>query len=132
MCARRIVYVWTGFWSANKRYLDEQTYDPAAISLLTLLSALTFMGLYRAYRKRGAEVAAPYAIVLIVFPLIYYLTHVERWYRCPMEPIVIALAAYEVHARAVEFLRRRRQIKFAEAPAIVAENGNEIPAEPVS
>jgi hypothetical protein len=44
-----------------------------------------------------------------------------------MEPIIIALAAYEVHARAVEFLRRRRQIKFAEAPAILAQNGNEIP-----
>ena len=136
MMARRFVYVWTGFWSFSKRYMsdryDDHKIDFVTVPLLALLSALTFLGLARAWRQRGAGVAAPYAMVLIFFPLVYYLTHVGGWYRCPMEPMIIPLAAYEVHARAVEFLRRRRQIQFAEAHAILAENGHEIPAEPVA
>ena len=110
MTLRRIVYVWTGFWSASNRYLNEQTIDPVVIGLLTLLSTLTFMGLYRAYSKKGAVVAAPYSIVLFCFPIAYYLTHVERWYRCPIEPIIIALAAYEVHSRFAK-LRRDRKLE---------------------
>ena len=136
MMARRFVYVWTGFWSFSKRYMadpyDNHEIDFVTTPLLALLSVLMFMGLTRAFRKHGGGVARPYAIVLIFFPLIYYLTHVGGWYRCPMGPMIIALAAYEVHARAAEFVRRRRQIKFAEAPAILAQNGREIPAEPVS
>ncbi len=136
MMARRFVYVWTGFWSFSQRYMsdpyDNHKIDFVTVPLLALLSVLTFLGLARAWRKHGAGVAAPYAIVLIFFPLIYYLTHVGGWYRCPMGPIIVPLAAYEVHARAAEFLRRRRQIKFAEARAIVAENGGEVAAEHAS
>ncbi|HXT85423.1 MAG TPA: glycosyltransferase family 39 protein [Verrucomicrobiae bacterium] len=136
MMARRFVYVWTGFWSFSARYMadpyDNHKIDFVTTPLLALLSVLTFMGLARAYRRHGAGVATPYAIVLIFFPMIYYLTHVGGWYRCPMGPMIIPLAAYEVHARAAEWVRRRRQIKFAEAPAILAENGSEISAEPVS
>lgn len=119
MTLRRIVYVWTGFWSANRHYLDEQTIDPVVISLLTLLSALTFMGLYRAYHKKGAVVAAPYAIVLFFFPIIYYLTHVERWYRCPIEPVIIALAAYEVHSRFAGVRRAKESKVDVRLPAMV-------------
>lgn len=136
MMARRFAYVWTGFWSFSARYMadpyDNHKIDFVTVPLLGLLSVLMCMGLVRAWRKRGAGVAAPYAIVVIFFPLIYYLTHVGGWYRCPMGPMILPLAAYEVHARAAEFLRRRRQIKFAEASAILAQNSNEMPAEPVS
>lgn len=113
MCVRRVAYLWTGFWSLNKRYRDEQTLDTAAICLLTLLTVLMLMGLHRAFKEKGDRVAAPYAIVLFFFPLIYYLTHVERWYRCPVGPFIIVLASYEVHARAAAWLRHRRAIRVA-------------------
>jgi hypothetical protein len=108
MTARRIGFVWTGYWSFSDVYERGQTLDPLAIALLTLLSVLCFLGLRRAFREKGFQAAMPYAIMLFFFPLIYYLTHVERWYRCPMDPFIVALAAYEVHSRAKEWLSRRR------------------------
>jgi hypothetical protein len=78
------------------------------VPLLTLLSVLTFMGLYRAWKQKGPDAAAPYALVLIFFPIVYYLTHGGGWYRCPMDPFLIALGSYEVHSRAVMWLNRSR------------------------
>lgn len=124
MIARRVVYIWTGFWSFSSRYLNDKDanheVDLITVPLLALLSVLTFMGLARACRKKGATVAAPYALALFFFPLIYYLTHVGGWYRCPMDPFLVALASYEVHARAVVWLRRRRAIGDACRPALPA------------
>lgn len=111
MIARRIGFVWTGFWSFSDAYERQQTLDPLAIALLTLLSVVAFLGLFRAFRKKGAAIAMPYCLVLVLFPVVYYLTHVERWYRCPIDPFLIALAAYEVHSRSIEFLERRRNAK---------------------
>lgn len=110
MTGRRALFVWSGFWSFSRAYRIGQTLDPLAISFLSLLSVLTFMGLRRAFRNRGADAALPYALALIFFPLVYYLTHVERWYRCPMDPFLIALASYEVHFRVAQWLRRRREM----------------------
>lgn len=137
MMARRFVYVWTGFWSFSKRYMSDpyanHEIDFVTTPLLALLSILMLMGLRRTYRKKGANVAAPYAVVVIFFPLVYYLTHVGGWYRCPMEPIIIPLAAYEVHARAVAWLRERRQkMEIARASEMLEESGEEVPAAPFS
>jgi hypothetical protein len=108
MVVRRVVYIWTDFWSFSRRYLNEEPLDPIIVPLLTLLSVLTFMGLYRAWKKKGADAAVPYALVLIFFPVVYYLTHVGGWYRCPMDPFLIALGSYEVHSRAVAWQQRTR------------------------
>ncbi len=125
MIGRRIVYIWTGFWSFSERYLRENPLDPVTVTLLT---ALTFMGLARAWRKKGAAVAMPYALILIFFPLVYYLTHVGGWYRCPMEPFLIVLASYEVESRAAVWLRRRRAIRAAYERANVPARRREVPA----
>lgn len=117
MTVRRIVFVWTGIWSFSAHYENEQTLDFLAMPLLTLLSVLTFLGLRRAFCERGVNVAMPYALMLFFFPLIYYLTHVERWYRCAMDPFIVALAAYEVHSRAKVWLPTMRKA-FSEGKRI--------------
>jgi hypothetical protein len=137
MMARRFLYVWTGFWSFSKQYMSDpyadHEIDFVTAPLLLLLSILMLMGLRRAYRKKGANVAAPYAIVVIFFPLVYYLTHVGGWYRCPMEPMIIPLAAYEVHARAAAWLRERRQkMEMSRASEMLGESSEEVPAAPFS
>lgn len=107
MVMRRVIYIWTDFWSFSDRYLSQEPLDPLIVPLLALLSVLAFLGLRRAWKKKGADSAMPYALVLIFFPIVYYLTHGGGWYRCPMDPFIIALASYEVHARSVEFLNRK-------------------------
>jgi hypothetical protein len=46
-----------------------------------------------ALRRKGFE-AIPYAVVLLVFPLIYYITHTFNSYRHPTEPVMFLLAGY--------------------------------------
>jgi uncharacterized protein (DUF2252 family) len=39
---------------------------------------------------------APLAIVMVVFPIVYYVTHSRVTYRHPIEPEILLLAAYAV------------------------------------
>jgi hypothetical protein len=69
------------------------------------LSLLAWLGAAAGLRRKGLD-AAPYAAVLIVFPLIYYVTHTFSSYRHPTEPVMFLLAAYAMVA-AVEQTDRR-------------------------
>jgi hypothetical protein len=132
LVGRRILYIWTGFWSFSDRYMRDlyvnHRIDRVTVPLLALLSFLTFMGLRRAFRRKGSEVDTPYALVLLFFPLIYYLTHVGGWYRCPMDPFIITLAAYEVHSRVAGWLRRWRDIRWASNLPMLASTEEEFTA----
>ena len=60
-----------------------------------LISALAWIGAILALRKKAVN-ALPYVIVLLLFPLVYYLTHTFPTYRHPIEPVIFLLAAYAV------------------------------------
>jgi hypothetical protein len=61
-------------------------------------------GLYKAlWSSRNA--AIPYALVLLAFPLVYYLTHSEISYRLPMEPELVVLASFAIVSRQKPNLR---------------------------
>lgn len=92
---RRAVFMWTGFWSFNREYLHEEPLDPENILFLTALTLLSSAGLYWAFRKMP-ETAAPYCLVLLVFPGVYYLTHPDPGYRHPMDPLLVVLACSAV------------------------------------
>jgi 4-amino-4-deoxy-L-arabinose transferase-like glycosyltransferase len=57
------------------------------------LSLLAWMGMVLALRRKGLD-AIPYAIVVLIFPPVYYITHVFSTYRHPIEPVILLLAAY--------------------------------------
>lgn len=95
---RRVLYVWTNFWSFDRHYLSENPFDPLIVLLYTTLTMLTLLGLWRAFREE-ISVAMPYAIVLLFFPLVYYITHSADWYRRPIDPFFIVLAVYAVTRR---------------------------------
>jgi hypothetical protein len=90
---RRAVFLWTGFWSLDRAYLRQEPFDPYNIPLCTTLTVLAAIGLWRAFRLR-LPYAVPYALVLITFPLIYYVTSPEVYYRRPIDPIIVVLAVY--------------------------------------
>jgi hypothetical protein len=95
---RRMVFMWTGFWSLDLSYLHEEPLDPPNIVVCTVFTVLAFVSLWRAFR-RIPSVALLYALVLMSFPAIYYFTSPEVYYRRPIDPFVVILAASLVHVR---------------------------------
>jgi 4-amino-4-deoxy-L-arabinose transferase-like glycosyltransferase len=101
---RRIIYLWTGFWSFSRRYLEEEPADPFNIILCTGFTTIALMGLRRAWRVNTAF-AMPYLILSLSFPIIYYLTHPEDYHRRPIDPPYVVLAAWSVSS----WMAERRQ-----------------------
>jgi 4-amino-4-deoxy-L-arabinose transferase-like glycosyltransferase len=92
---RRIVYFWTGLWSFSRRYVAQERWDPLNMLLTTAMTVLAGLGLWRAFQLRFPT-AIPYLLVFIFFPITYYLTHPEDYYRRPIDPLFVALAAFAI------------------------------------
>jgi len=97
-CVRRIVFMWTGFWSFQSEYLREEPFDRANIFFCTSFTLLALAGLRKAFRDRR-DMAILYALILGTFPIIFYLTHPELAYRHPIDPEIVILGAYAVVSR---------------------------------
>jgi 4-amino-4-deoxy-L-arabinose transferase-like glycosyltransferase len=76
----RIIYFWTA----------SETFAPIWRACVSLLA---FVGLLLMRRNSIAGIA-PFASALLLFPLPYYVTHSESFYRHPVEPLVGLLVAY--------------------------------------
>ena len=105
---RRVVYIWTGFWSFNRAYLAEEPLDVPNIFLSTTMTVLALAGLRQVYRvnlsresgrRTNADLTARFALVFIFFPLAYYFSHPETYYFRPVDPLIVVLAAYFVTGR---------------------------------
>ncbi|MGA3103979.1 MAG: glycosyltransferase family 39 protein [Terriglobales bacterium] len=95
MNLRRAVFLWTGYWSVDREYLKEEPLDPPNIFFCTILTVLALLGLWRALRADFSG-NLPYALVLFSFPLIYYITSPEVYYRRPIDPFFVILAVVAV------------------------------------
>jgi 4-amino-4-deoxy-L-arabinose transferase-like glycosyltransferase len=103
---RRFVYMWTGFWSLSREYLREEPFDPPNMIFCTTLTVLVLLGLRQAFQS-AADYAVPYAVVLLAFPLVYYITHSDIAYRHPLDPEIVILGSYAV----LSWLRARESSK---------------------
>ena len=95
MTFRRIVYMWTGYWSFNHDYLKDEPLDLPNIFVNTSLTILGLLGLRRVF-QRDRAFGARFAIVLLFFPLTYYISHPETYYFRPVDPLIVVLAAVTV------------------------------------
>jgi 4-amino-4-deoxy-L-arabinose transferase-like glycosyltransferase len=95
LIVRRMVYLWTGFWSLDRQYLKGEPLDPPNIFLATTLTVLALAGLRYAF-KESSPFAIPFMTVLVFFPAVYYVTHPEVYYLRPIDPLITVLAAYAV------------------------------------
>lgn len=98
MTLRHVVYSWTGYWSFSRAYLSQEPLDLSNIPFCTFFTVLTLVGLRRAFRADCLS-AAPFAITLSFFPVIYYFTHPEVYFMRPLDPFVVILAAYAFMGR---------------------------------
>jgi hypothetical protein len=106
----RFVDIWLG-QTDNLLDIWESASVPAKLYLLftTLLPLLCLLGALYAHRA-GLPDAAPYSLVLLIFPLVFYLTHSSQRYRFPMDPIIVVLATNGfVHLWSNALFRGRQQ-----------------------
>jgi len=78
-------------------------YAKALMTFNCLLSLFSLFGVLYARRAHHPD-AAPYGMVLLIFPLVFYLTHSSPRYRFPMDPIIVILAASTL-ARLISFAK---------------------------
>jgi 4-amino-4-deoxy-L-arabinose transferase-like glycosyltransferase len=97
MCARRAVYLWTGYWSFDPRYLAMEPADPANVPFASCMTLLGVLGLFLAWREKPFE-AIRYAGVLFLFPAMYYFTHPEPYEMRTLDPLLAMLGCYAVVA----------------------------------
>ncbi len=114
-CLRRFIYIWTGFWSVGashgpkQHFFGDDPFDAVNLFFSTSLTILTLIGLRCAFAQaRGA--AIPFTLVLLFFPLTYYVTHPMRYYRHPIEPVIVILAVYGLSALSWKRLRSSTSI----------------------
>jgi len=88
----RVLSYWTGYWSFDSAYLRDQ---PTEIPNMFFSIGLTIFMLIGARRLwlHDKAAALPYLLLLAIFPIPYYLTHVIPDYRQPIEPEIIALVS---------------------------------------
>jgi 4-amino-4-deoxy-L-arabinose transferase-like glycosyltransferase len=104
MTCRRIVYLWTGYWSFDRAYLKEEPLDPPNIFVDTTMTILGLLGLRRVFQcnsQRDSALGVRFAIVLFFFPLTYYFTHPETYYFRPVDPLIVVLAAVAIAGRSI-------------------------------
>jgi 4-amino-4-deoxy-L-arabinose transferase-like glycosyltransferase len=93
---RHVIFMWTGFWSFNREYLRQEPFDPGNICFLSSLSLLSVAGLYHMFRERRRATAMLYLLVLLTFPIPYYLSHLDPGFRHPVDPLLVILACFAI------------------------------------
>jgi len=113
----RFVSHWLAFSDTPADVWENGTvYSKSFLILNCLLSVLCLLGALYAHRSGDPE-AFLFAMVLLVFPLIFYVTHASMRYRFPMDPIMLILAVGAVaHLMAIA-RSRNSYAKKAAAPA---------------
>lgn len=91
---RRFSENWMGIWDSP---FDLWSHMPLGGKLIIVwasaFSLLSFLGVLFAYRA-GKEESLPFALMMLIFPLLFYITHPSLRYRFPLDPIMQVLTVY--------------------------------------
>jgi 4-amino-4-deoxy-L-arabinose transferase-like glycosyltransferase len=94
---RRVLSFWTGFWSFSRAYLAVEPFDVPNVFFSTALTLFMLRGLRRLWSVNHQS-AFSYLILLLVFPIPYYLSHTTPDYRQPIEPMIATLVTFGIFA----------------------------------
>ena len=112
--ARRFVATWTGMENPIAGFRDADSSLVRVTLISNTLAALgALWGILWLIRSRSAY-AFPLAACLIVYPLIYYVTHTSLRYRHPIDPVVLLLVAIAI---ASLFQNRRGHAEVVSLPS---------------
>jgi cytochrome bd-type quinol oxidase subunit 2 len=105
--ARHVLNIWTCFWSLDRKFLDGEPFHIPNAFFASALTLLMIGGLRCAWLAGKGEAVLPLLIILLTFPLVYYITHSSMDYRHPIDPIIVIVDCYCV----LEWRRRRAATK---------------------
>lgn len=105
----KVIFTWTGFWSLDPKFLADEPFHTPNVFFTTAMTLLTLLGLRYAWRNGHGEAAFPLVLLLLTFPVVFYLTHPSMDYRHPLDPVLVILCCYGV----VEWSRARAARKAA-------------------
>lgn len=115
----RFTYTWL---AVSDTPLDSWTNGPFYVKCLLTFSwgiaVFSLLGVLFAYGARIPE-AAPFGLVLLTYPIVFYVTHTSSRYRFPMDPFVIILSAYGV-GHLISIVRHRKEIADTPRPVSTA------------
>ncbi|HXW93576.1 MAG TPA: glycosyltransferase family 39 protein [Terriglobales bacterium] len=94
------------------------------------ISPLAWLGGFLAIRRKGIQ-AAEYLVVLLIFPLVYYITHTFPTYRHPIEPVILLLGAYATVTVSQRVATVRSQSPLSSASHGLAPTASSFPPGPV-
>src|SRR5882757_4570 len=94
---RRVVRFWTGFWSIRPDYLQSEPLDVPNVFFCTCITLFMLRGI-SGWWKEDRTHASPFLILVLVFPVPYYLTHSSMDYRQPIEPQIVILVTIGLFA----------------------------------
>lgn len=83
----------TGFWGFGRRYLTQEPWVLPNIVLAAATAVLAALGLWRAFQF-GLPTVALYLMAFLFFPVTFYVPHPEDYYRRPIDPWFVVLAAF--------------------------------------
>jgi hypothetical protein len=103
----RFMHNWTGLWGpVADAFPAAPLLSEVYLTGKCLFSLLAFLGLIFASRSR-IEGATPLAVVILVFPIVYIISHTSSRYRHPIEPIMAVLTVYAVAFLGAAVMRKR-------------------------
>ena len=115
---RRFVENWLGITdSIFDLWSHAPLYAKAFFVMNCFFSVFSLLGVLYAHRA-SVENALPFALTLLIFPVVFYLTHSSLRYRFPIDPIMMVLTASAV-AHVLSSVRNR-VIRAPEIPAQVS------------
>jgi 4-amino-4-deoxy-L-arabinose transferase-like glycosyltransferase len=88
---RRIVYYWTGYWSFSAEELRAQPTWPENCFYVTCMTLLMLRGIRRLWHFNRTALL-PYLVLIVFFPITYYITKPIMDYRQAIEPAIVVLA----------------------------------------
>jgi 4-amino-4-deoxy-L-arabinose transferase-like glycosyltransferase len=88
---RRVVYYWSGFWSFSAEYREREPFEILNIFFCGGITLLMLRGALRFWQFSRRDFL-PYLILIVFFPITYYLSHPLIDYRQPIEPAILVLA----------------------------------------
>lgn len=120
LIGRRMLFVWTGFWSLDPRYLSSEPLQVPLMLFNVAFSILIATGAAKAWRARQPALF-PIAVFAVFQPLVYYLTHPAIEYRHAIDP---AMVLFGVAGADCLLARARRQaILGLASPRRVVQKG---------
>ena len=109
---KRVGLWWVAGWETSGSTPFTQIFGMAELLGYSLFSGLAFIGL-ALWIRAGKLEALPFAGLMILYPLVYYVTVVHARLRHPIEPFMLILAVYVLHRA---FSWEKNQSSFSEPP----------------